>query len=139
MNLLVGPDILKTDEAGSNPWAWRSLTDKRVCSATLQGKAHCMLSGTEMGDRLRAIIYDCRDYLDDMRDWQRIGSTTLRHLRLTDCESLVAHPKSPTNERMDHVRLSIDIQGLKQMLWWKSDGTNLEELMPEDVVENADA
>ena len=32
---------------------------------------------------------------------------------------------------------TIDIQGLKQMLWEKSDGTNLDELGPEDVAENA--
>ena len=37
---------------------------------------------------------------------------------------------------MDNVRLSIDIQGLKEMLWGKADGTNLEELMPEDVAGN---
>ena len=35
------------------------------------------------------------------------------------------------------MRLSIDIQGLKQMLWEKSNGTNLDELQPEEVAENA--
>ena len=38
---------------------------------------------------------------------------------------------------MENVRLSIDIQGLKQMLWEKSDGTNLDELLPEEAAENA--
>ena len=38
---------------------------------------------------------------------------------------------------MGNVRLSIDIQGLKQMLWEKADGTNLDELLPEEVAENA--
>ena len=55
MILLCHPDILDNDNAGCHIWAWRSLTDKRVCRATLQGEAHGMLSGTEMGDRLRAI------------------------------------------------------------------------------------
>ena len=41
------------------------------------------------------------------------------------------------NEKMENVRLSIDIQGLKQMLWEKADGTNLDELLPENVAENA--
>ena len=72
-----------------------------------------------------------------MRDWQRISSATMRHLWLTDCGSLLARLKNPKNERMDNVRLSIDIRELKQMLWGKSDGTNLGELMPEDSVENA--
>ena len=38
---------------------------------------------------------------------------------------------------MENVRLSIDIQGLKQMLWEKADGANLDELLPEEVAENA--
>ena len=96
-----------------------------------------MLSGTEMGDRLRAIILDCRGYIKEMRDWQRISSENMRHLWLTDCESLAAHLKNPKNERMENVRLSIDIQGLTQLLWEKADGTNLDELLPEDVCENA--
>ena len=137
MNLLVDPEIITNEEAGCHIWCWRSLTDKRVCRATLQGEAHGMLSGTEMGDRLRAIICDCKGYLDDIRDWQSISSKTMRHLWLSDCESLVSHLKNPKNERMENVRLSIDIQGLKQMLWEKSDGTNLDELFPEDIAENA--
>ena len=96
-----------------------------------------MLSGTEMGDRLRAIICDCRGQLHDIRDWQNISSGTMRHLWLSDCESLVAHLKNPKNEKLENVRLSIDIQGLKQMLWEKSDGTNLDELLPEEAAENA--
>ena len=96
-----------------------------------------MLSGTEMGDRLRAIICDCKGYITDMRDWQRTCSEKIRHLWLTDCESLVSHLKNPKNERMENVRLSIDIQGLKQLLWETSDGKSLDELLPEDAAENA--
>ena len=67
MNLLVDPSITKKNEAGCHVWAWRSLTDKRVCRATLQGEAHGLLSGTEMGDRLRAIVADLRGFLPDIR------------------------------------------------------------------------
>ena len=96
-----------------------------------------MLSETEMGDRLRTIRCDCKGLLTDVRDWQNISSESRRHLWLTDCESLVSHLKNPKNERMENVRLSIDVQGLRQMLWEKADGTNLDDLMPEDVAENA--
>ena len=64
MVLLVDPSILTHDAAGCHIWCWRSLTDKRVCRATLQGEARGMLSGAEMGDRLRAIIADCRGAAD---------------------------------------------------------------------------
>ena len=137
MILLVDPDITEKETAGCHIWAWRSLTDKRVCRATLQGEAHGMLSGTEMGDRLRAIIADCKGALPDVREWQQVSSRLMRHLWLSDCESLVSHLKNPKNQRMENVRLSIDIQGLKQMLWEKSDGTNLDELLPENAAENA--
>ena len=116
---------------------WRSLTDKRVCRATLQGVAHGILSGTEMGDRLRTIICDCKGFITDMRTWRETCSRAMRHLWLTDCESLASHLRSPKNGRMENVRLSIDIQGLKQLLWETSDGTNLDELLPEDAAENA--
>ena len=61
----------------------------------------------------------------------------MRHLWLSDCESLVSHLKNPKTERLDNVRLSINIQGLKQMLWERSDGTNLDELQPGAIAENA--
>ena len=137
MNLLVDPSITQNNEAGCHVWAWRSLTDKRVCRATLQGEAHGLLSGTEMGDRLRAIVADLRGFLPDIRNWQEVSSKVMRHLWLSDCESLVSHLKNPKNERMENVRLSIDIQGLKQILWEKADGTNLDDLEPEDIAENA--
>ena len=137
MNLLVDPSITQNPEAVCHVWAWRSLTDKRVCRATLQGEAHGLLSGTEMGDRLRAIIADLRGLLPDVRDWQEVSSKVMRHLWLSDCQSLVTHLQNPKNERLENVRLSIDIQGLKQFLWEKSDGTNLDDLEPEDIAENA--
>ena len=61
----------------------------------------------------------------------------MRHLWLSDCESLVPHLKNPKNEKLENVRLSIDIQGLKQVLWHKPDGTEYDELPAETVAENA--
>ena len=37
MVLLVDPSIVHNPTAGCHIWCWRSLTDKRVCRATLQG------------------------------------------------------------------------------------------------------
>ena len=37
MILLVNPEIVDNDSAGCHIWAWKILTDKRVCRATLQG------------------------------------------------------------------------------------------------------
>ena len=135
--LLVDPAIVKEKEAGAHLWTWKSLTDKRVRRATLQGEAHGLLSGADAGDRLRAIICDVKGHLMDMREWQRVCSENMRHIWLSDCELLVSHLKNPKNERLENVRLSIGIQSLKQMLWEKADVANLDELLPEDVCENA--
>ena len=56
---------------------------------------------------------------------------------MSDCESLVSHLKNPKNEKLENVRLSIDIQGLKQVLWHKPDGTEFDTLPAETVAENA--
>ena len=60
----------------------------------------------------------------------------MRHFWLFDCESLVARLNNPKNERLENVRLSSDIQGLKQMLWGKFDGTVLDGRGPADIAEN---
>ena len=137
MILLVDPSIVHNPTAGCHIWSWRSLTDKRVCRATLQGEAHGLLSGTEAGDRLRAIIADLRGKLPDMKTWYQDSAKIMRHMWLSDCESLVSHMKNPKNERLENVRLSIDIQGLKSMLWETSDGIDLDELLPENIAENS--
>ena len=97
-------------EAGAHLWSWKSFHDKRVCRATLQGEAHGLLSGAEAGDRLTAIICDLKGCLPDMRNWQQVCSENMRHIWLSDCESLVSHLKNPKNERLENVRLPIDIQ-----------------------------
>ena len=116
---------------------WRSMTDKRFCRATLRDEAHGMLPGTETGDRLRVIIRDGKGMISDMQDWQYECDKRMTYLWFTDCESLVSHLKDPTSDRIVNVRLSTDIQGLKHLLWKKTDDTNLDELVPEDVSEDA--
>ena len=61
----------------------------------------------------------------------------MQHLRFSDCESLVSHLQKPKSQRMELVRRSIDIQGLQQLLWKRSDGTNLDELLPDAMAQNA--
>ena len=56
VNALCSPDILNGTEADLHIIHWQSVTDKRVCTSTLQAEAHAMMSGTDLGDRFRAII-----------------------------------------------------------------------------------
>jgi hypothetical protein len=116
---------------------WRSLTDNRVCRSILQAEAHGMILEEEMRSRLRAIMADCKGLILDLKGWKRTSQESVKHLWLSDCESLVYHLKNPKNKRLENVRLSIDVQGLKQVLWKKADGTDLEELLPATQAGNA--
>ena len=94
MKLLVDPEIRDNDSAGCHIWSWKSTTDKRVCRLILQGEAHGRLSGTEMGDRLRPVIADCKGKTPDLRQWYEDSVQHMRHLWLSDCEGLVSHLKT---------------------------------------------
>jgi hypothetical protein len=96
-----------------------------------------MILEEEMRSRLRAIMADCKGLILDLKGWKRTSQESVKHLWLSDCESLVCHLKNPKNERIENVRLSIDVQGLKQVLWKKADGTDLEELLSATLAENA--
>jgi hypothetical protein len=65
-------------------WGWRSLTDKRVCRATLQAEAHGMILGEEMRSRLRAIMADCKGLIPDLKGWERASQESVKHLWLPD-------------------------------------------------------
>ena len=66
-----------------------------------------------------------------MKYWEIESARTRPHLWLCDCRSLVDHMHNPKDERLSNTRLSIDIAGLKQLIWNKEDGTQYEELPKE--------
>ena len=72
-----------------------------------------------------------------MKQWEWESARTRPHLWLSDCRSLVDHLHNPKDERLSNTRLSIDIAGLKQLIWLKEDGTQFEELPKEKHARNA--
>ena len=136
MNVLADPTILNGDVASCHVLSYASNTDKRVCSSTLQAESHAMIAGTDNGDKLRAIIAGMRGQLD-LKHWEATSASAMPHLWLSDCESLVSHLKNPKDERLENTRLSIDVQGLKQLLWTAEDGTQFDELPDPKIARNA--
>ena len=55
-------------------------------------------------------------------EWEVSCAKAMPHLWLSDCEALVSHLKNPKDERLENVRLSIDIASLKQRLWTDKEG-----------------
>ena len=127
INALAEPTIWEGTCAKCHVISHASLTNKRVCSSTMQAESHAMIAATDLGDRLRAMIASMRGQLD-MLDWEKSAKKAVKHLWLSDCESLVSHLQNPKDEKLTNTRLSIDIAGLKQILWIKDDGAQFEGL-----------
>ena len=138
INCLVSPDILKTDDADIHIINWQSVTvtDKKACNSTLQAEAHAMISGTDLGDKFRAIINSMRGKLD-LFEWENsTNRNPMRHLWLSDCSSLVSHLKNPIETKLENTRLSIDMAALRQRLWADHNGEPYEELPEDDKANN---
>ena len=84
-----------------------------------------MIAASDFGDRLRAIIADLRGLLG-LEHWEKSARSVMKHIWLSDCDSLVSHLKNPKDEKLANTRLSIDVQALKQLLWFAADGTQFE-------------
>ena len=84
---LVDPTIFSEDVANCHVISYASQTDKRVCNSTLQAEGHAMIAGTDVGDRMRAIIADMYKPLN-MKYWEVESARTRPHLWLSDCRSL---------------------------------------------------
>ena len=54
--------------------------------------------------------------------------TSMKHVWLSDCNSLVSHLHNACDARLENTRLSIDISALRQRLWLDPDGEPYEEL-----------
>ena len=112
------------------------MTDKKVCNSTLMAEAHAMISGTDLGDKFRAIINSMRGELD-LYEWENSNNRNpMRHLWLSDCSSLVSHLKNPIETKLENTRLSIDMAALRQRLWADHNGEPYEELPEDDKANN---
>jgi hypothetical protein len=105
------------DKENCHSREWRISTGNQVCRTTVQAEA-------------QGIILD-------LKGWKRISQESEIHLWMPDYESLAHRFKNPKNKSLENARLSIDVRGLKQTLWKKGDGTDLEEFLPATLEENA--
>ena len=93
----------------------------------MQAETHAELGGTECAARLRAAYADLRGLLD-IKKWESTSADAIRHLWLTDCNSLETYLKNPASAGCEDKRLEVDLEGLRQLLWENPDGTLKEQL-----------
>ena len=81
-----------------------------------------MIDGVAFGQRLRTIIADLKGDIEDGGKWLEQSRYSIRHLWLTDCESLHSYLVNPIAASAEDKRLEIDLEDLRQCLWEDADG-----------------
>ena len=75
-----------------------------------------MTHGTEEGVKIRAAIADARG-LQDKKHWEASSAASMKHLWLTDCDSLHSHLINPVSVSVEDKRLETELEALRQDLW----------------------
>ena len=121
--MLADPSIWDQDKAPMYVLGWRSTMIRRVCRSTFAAETQAMISAVGEGEKIRAAMAD-------------MTSTTvnpIRHLWLTDCESLYSYLTNPVNNGTEDKRLEIDLEDLRQMLWEDPSGRPKDDLSEQQV------
>ena len=101
LHAITSPDIVEGTEADCHVINWQSVTNKRVCNSTLQAEAHAMMTGTDQGDKFRAIIASMRGNMV-LKDWEKSANYAMQHLWLSDCNSLVTYLHNSNDAKLEH-------------------------------------
>ena len=97
--------------------AFASTTIKRVCRATLQAETYALQNAQEAGDRIRAALAELRGYPVHGADWETAARSTVLHVTLSDCKSLVSHLNAEQPARVQDKRLQIELSALRQSIF----------------------
>ena len=82
----------------------------------MQAETQASVSGMEEGTRIRAAIAGMRGE-QVQGDWQASSRKTMKHLWVTDCDSLNKYCNNPVAAGTEDKRLEIDLEDLRQVLW----------------------
>ena len=86
----------------------------------------------EAGVALRALYTELQGKLEKHDNkWEDNCAKVIRHLWMTDCESLNLYVTNPSAAGCEDKRLEIDLEGLREYLWEYPDGT-LKDYITED-------
>ena len=92
-----------------------------------------MCNGTGVGIKMRRAIAEMRGLRDDNNRAESCAKA-MRHVWLTDCQSLHSFLINPVAASVEDKRLEIDLQDLRQLLWEDHHG-NPKDSIEEDQTE----
>ena len=88
----------------------------RTCRSTMCAEAQAMSNRVGEGFKVRTGIAEMRGMRDDARRAESCANF-MKHVWLTDCESLNSYLNNPVAAPVEDKRLEIDLQELRQLLW----------------------
>jgi hypothetical protein len=127
IQLLGDPKLWSEDEGYVHFLGFKSGLIKRTCRSTMRAETHGMLYATETADNLRAVISCLRNQFES-KDWEYNVRRQLRNVWMTDCQSLYDYLVNPIPSSCEDKRLEIDLQGLRESLWERADGSIKDEI-----------
>ena len=126
---IADPKIWDGDKANMHIIGWRSTMIKRVCRSTFNAETQALIDSVAAGARVRTIIADCKGLIAEGGRWLEQSRFAMRHMWLTDCESLHSYLVNPVAANAEDKRLEIDLQDLRQILWEDQNGNPKDDLL----------
>ena len=118
LQVIASPEILSGEEATFHLIGYGSNIVKRVCRSTMQAETYTLQSGSEEGDRIRAMIADIFNKLDP-KDWEATAAAAFKQIWFTDCYNLKSTLVNPKFTKHADKRLSLEVASMRQSLWRK--------------------
>ena len=118
------PDLWEGDTGIVHFIGWKSGLIRRLCRSTFRAETQGCCYAMESGVALRALMCDImgtRKRHDT--NWEDTCAKQMKHLWLTDCDSLNKYINNPTPQPCEDKRLEIDLEGLREYIWENADGT----------------
>ena len=111
---------------------WKSGIINKMCRSTFRAETQGCCYAMEAGVALRALITELQGKRarHDL-EWEENCASTIKHLWMTDCESLHSYVNNPSAAGTEDKRLEIDLQGLREYIWEYPDGS-LKDYITED-------
>ena len=106
---------------------WKSCIIHRVCRSTMQAETQSCQKGVEYATHLRAGIADARGKLAKGFGWELSAKHSMKHIWLTDCESVHSYINNPVAAGTEDKRQETDLEALRQFIWDDDDEQPMDE------------
>jgi len=131
VTLLADPNAWSGNKADAYVLSWKSNMIKRVCRSTMAAETQSLLAGVAAGMKMRAVIADAMGRLEPFA-WQASSAPVMKHVWMTDCESLNSYITNPVAAGNEDSRLELDLEDLRQILWEDHNGYPIDTLKDDD-------